>query len=709
MMDVVFLTGAPKYVTLVHMPEEIRQPETVTPEIQDVMRNLISAFRAVKLYPPNNPIYSQSVKKSHESLEHFLAGEPEYHVDVQKTSFTYRRISLGKDAQLNKAIAQDLYGKGIREIVFSAGVTEAELMILSKALALSSEELAMKSGISSMLWEKDANHIKVTEAGLDEVISTKSEDAWKTADDAQRDASGAKKPEFEGRTLVLGELLADPTEFGAKMLELAKQTKAENETVEERLYTLYQEAGRKIQQEHPEQTDTMFEGLAKSVLSLDSHFRDALIAGRLYGDLDAELAGDTKLDGDLQLPTEMHEIQSSRFSSAWTVEQVAVLLKKSSSRKPVVQSPKSLSERLKATPISPNLAGIAKELAEYSPEEMAALKALAESGMESDIIDAAVRTLLHLLPLVKNPWQAKPAEKEAQLFSGVVHQLEDLVSFTLAKKDYELATRIIQTLQGINDPAFKHRIAETVRKTASKTVMVAAIRELRKYTKDAPEYRSVHAYLSALEKETTEVLLELLAEENDRASRIFLLDLVKDFGKNQIALLGEHLSDGRWYFVRNIVSILGENSSDQSLAFLRKAADHQNVKIRQEVIKGLISIGGKKAASVMAKFLRDRDADVQITAIRAFGDFPGIGAEEAAPLITFLEGRLLGKKEQELTLEAIKSLGRIGGKDATEFLKGYLKISWWKSRKLQRELRDAATLAMDDIARRKGDGGRANR
>lgn len=691
------------------MPEEIKQPEALTPEIQDVMRNLISAIRAVKLYPPNNPIYSQSVTKAHESLQRFLTAEQDYHVGVQKTAFTYRRTALGKDAQLNKAIAQDLYAKGVRDIVFTAGVTEPELMTLCKGLALSSEELAMKSGISSILWEKDAGHIKVTEAGLDEVITTKSEEAWKAAEEAQRDAAGAKKPEFEGRTLVLGDLMADPSEFAAKMLELAKATKAEDETVEERLYTLYQEAGRKIQQEHPEQTEAMFESLSKSVLSLDAHFRDTLIAGRLYGDLDAEIAGDSNVDSGMQLPNEMHEIQSSRFAGSWTVEQVAVLLKRSASRKIVTPPAQTLAERLKVTPLSPELPRIAMELAEYNPDEMAQLKALAESGMESDIIEASVRTLLNLLPIVKNPWQTRPADEEAQLFSGVVHQLEDLVNYTLAQKDYQLATRIIHALQDIKDPAFKHRIAETVRKTASKTVLVAAIRELRKFNRDAPEYANAHAYLSSLEKETTEVLLELLAEENDRASRIFLLDLVKDFGKNQLALLGEHLSDGRWYFVRNIVSILGDNKSDQSLAFLRKAADHPNIKIRQEVIKGLISIGGKKAASVMAKFLRDRDADVQITAVRAYADFPGIGPEEAAPMLAFLENRVLGKKEQELTVEAIRTLGKIGGRDAAEFLKRYQKTSWWKSRKLQRELRDAATLAMDEIARRRGNGGSAKR
>ena len=120
------------------MPEELRQTDALSPEIQDVMRSLVAALRAVKLYPPNNPIYSQSVRKSFESLSHFLNESPEFMVGVQKINFTYNHTPIGKDAQLNKAIAQDLYAKGIREIIFSAGVTEEELMDLCRGLALSS-------------------------------------------------------------------------------------------------------------------------------------------------------------------------------------------------------------------------------------------------------------------------------------------------------------------------------------------------------------------------------------------------------------------------------------------------------------------------------------------------------------------------------------------------------------------------------------------
>jgi HEAT repeat protein len=677
------------------------------------MRNLVSAIRAVKLYPPNNPVYSQSVKKSYEVLKNFLETTPEYYVGVQKTYFSYSHAPVAKDAQLNRAIAQDLFAKGIRGIVFSHGVTEDELLSLFQALALSSEGMAMKSGIASILWEKGATHIKVTVAGLDEIVTTKAEGSEEkthaeTPPGVSEPSTTKQDAKISHRTLVLGDLMADPAGFGVGMVERAMQTRAEHESVEDRLLTLYQEAGRKIQEEHPDQNDTLFEGLAKSVLSLEPSYRDGFVAGKLYGDLDAEIVSEQKAELEEQVPNEIHEILAGRFSNDWNVKHVAALLKKSSTKKiaPPLPPPPSPAD-LEVVPISQDTIQIARDMAEYTPEEMEAIKIMSEAGMETDIVEASLRTLIFLLSLVKNPRRSASEEKEISLFSGVVHQLEDMLGYLLTKKDYDLAALIIRAFHMPVDPAFKPLMTEAVKKTASKPVIAATIADMRNYPKGSAEYLSAYSYLSALEREAAEILLELLAEESDRSARIFLLDLVKDLGKNYITLLGERLSDDRWYFVRNIVSILGESQTDQALAYLLKVMNHKDVRIRQEVVKGLITIGGKKAAGLLVKFLKDRNADIQMMAVRGLAEFKGIDAEEVKSLVAFLKDRSLSKKEQALTLEAIKTLGVIGGSDEREFLNGYTRIRWWRSRKLQRELRAEALGAMVKIKRRQNDGGSA--
>ena len=63
--------------------------------------------------------------------------------------------------------------------------------------------------------------------------------------------------------------------------------------------------------------------------------------------------------------------------------------------------------------------------------------------------------------------------------------------------------------------------------------------------------------------------------------------------------------------VRNAVRILGDTRTEQAIAFLHKVADHKDVRIRQEVINALINIGGRKAAGILARYLKDKDQGLQ--------------------------------------------------------------------------------------------------
>ncbi len=696
------------------MAKEAAHQDALSPEIQEVMRSLITAIRAVKLYPPNNPIYSQSVAKAYEFLSRFLETAPEYRVGVRKTFFTYGTTPFGKDAELNKAIAQDLFAKEVRELAFSEGLVEEELMVLLKALALSLEEIAMKSGISSVLWEFGATHIKVTESGLDEVITAKTEQGWNQPAEASAEAGGKAREKkaslFAGRTLVLGTLMADPEGFGASMLELARQTRGENESVEDRLYSLYQEAGQKIRKEHPEESDTLFESLAQSVLSLERNVQEGFVAGKLYADLDAELASEQTVDFEDHIPNEPQEIQTGRFSNAWTVQQVSTLLKKTTAKKSAPPAAAPDPQAFEVAPVSAELAEtIAPELAGYTQEELDALKAMSGVGMESDIIQTAVRTLIFLIPLVKNPHRPVSEDQEVKLFSGVIRQLEELLGYLQKKKNYELAAIIIRAFHSAVAPAFKARMTEALKKTASKSAVADMIVEMRTRKPDSAEYAAAYLYLKTLDRAGTSLLLDLLAEERDRDTRLFLLDILKDMGKNQLALVGEQLSDRRWFVVRNAVRILGDAKTEQALAFLHKVADHKDARIREEVISSLINIGGRKAAGILARYLKDKDPGLQVLALRGLGEFQGLGDTEASYVMNFAELRPVKQRELERILDAISVLGRIGGGESAEFLARYTRVRWWKPRKLQEELRAAARSAIEAINRRRADAGKTKR
>lgn len=692
------------------MQKDIKQEELLSPEIQEVLRSVVLAIRAVKLYPVNNPSYFNSVKKSFSALNNYLQNHDEYRLGVHKNYILFQSIPFEKNQDINQPIAKDLFLKGIREIIFIYGLTESELLEFYQGLALTAEDLEMRGGINSILWEKDILNIKVTETGLDEVIATQSTRRWeeKAADknkaaQAEDDVKELGAPQ---RTLVLFDLTEDPFKFGEKILEFAKQTKTENETLEDRLFALYKEAGKKIDQEQAAQRETLYEGLAKSVLALDPRYRNGFIADKLYGTLDSEIAKEEGPLADQIVPALNQEVQSGRFSEAWTVQQIAALLKKAVAQEPDAQEAQSHLAYLQAQPINEEVIVFAQELTKYSPEEMEELKAVNEAGTEWDTVRAAARTLIALIPHAKEESQADKQDKDATLFSAIITQLENMLEYLLRKQDYNYATLIVHALQMPVEPAFRLKVSDTLRKASARLIILDAIKELRRHVVDSPEYRAIFGYLSAFEAESTETILKLLAEEKDRKARMFYLNLSKELSKNQTSLLGRHLSDKRWYFVRNIVNILGESKSDQAIAYFRKAAEHKDIRIRQEIINGLQSIGGKKAMVFLASFLSDEDPEVQRSAIKAFSRFYGISADDTAYLINFLENRPLKKKEQELTLVAIGVLGNIGGHNTKEYLNKFTKVRWWKSKKLQEERRAAALKAIEEISWRIGDNGK---
>jgi len=137
------------------MQKDVKKEELLSPEIQEIIKHIITAIRSVRLYPSNNPIYVNSVKKSFELLNGYLQKMPYYQIRVQKNYFSVENIPFGKESDINKPIANDLYNKEVREVLFSAGLGEAELLDFYQLLALSAEEIKVKGGIFFIILEKN--------------------------------------------------------------------------------------------------------------------------------------------------------------------------------------------------------------------------------------------------------------------------------------------------------------------------------------------------------------------------------------------------------------------------------------------------------------------------------------------------------------------------------------------------------------------------
>ncbi len=683
------------------MREEIGRDEHAS-AVNETVRDILSAIRAVRLYPPNNPLYAQSISTSHKAIERFLKTAPSFSIAIQKTGFFCEHRPLHKDSGHVTSLASDLFGKGIREIVFMPGVTEPELRVLYEILAIPLEVLRLKGSAASLLWEKGAPHIRLREAGLEDVVRASIDAAPGPGRESLKAANietvketirGAELNLF-GKRLLLSQILDDPKRFGAEALELSISKAGNGVSAEAMLFAAYRDASRRAIELGGQASSLVIDALVDSILSLEQGWRERLVAGMMYPALDSMMLKEHMDASGGQAVHDLHELLSARFVKSWTRQQISGLLIKTASHSED-SAPKKTD-----TPLPAEIFELAKQMSEYSQEEMAALRQLSDYGTEMDTLDANVFTLIQAMPYAQRA--ASPGSGESALagFSRIVGILEDALVLYLDNRQYTRAALVLRSFKMPVEPMFRQRLSEAVKKAADRRRLQGLVADLRDIPKDSEDYKAVTAFLSLLDREATPVLLEILAEEDDRSVRKTLVNILKDLGKNQIALLGERLSDERWYFVRNIVGILGESRKEEAVEYLAGVAGHRNFQIRQEVVRALITIGGSRAAHMLVKFLDDRDIDIRFMATRGIGSLQ-IGSEAIEQaLISLLKRRWRMPPSHELRLEAISSLGKAGGPKARGFLARLAKRPWWSRSRTRLAVSRAALAAIAEMERR---------
>ena len=325
---------------------------------------------------------------------------------------------------------------------------------------------------------------------------------------------------------------------------------------------------------------------------------------------------------------------------------------------------------------------------------------LPADSFQKDFFTSKVHALISLLSIIPDIPPSEDPGKKLLRFSGVVQELEEALKELIDCKDYDLIASVLRSFRTSVPPTFKPRLADALRRADEKGFITRLLQGACSSAGEPTVYQAVRSCLCLLDREATPALLEMLAIEEDRPMRRLLVRLLRDLGKNQIAALGERLSDERWYFVRNIVTILGECKKEEAVAFLEKIADHKNFQIRQEVVRALTSLGGERAAELLIRFMKDKDIDIRFMAIRGMGSLAAHRERAEQALIAFLRLGWLKRLNDELRLEALSSLGRIGGTKAVRFLEKYTLRRWWVSRKTGEADSAAARNAIGEIENR---------
>ncbi len=163
------------------------------------------------------------------------------------------------------------------------------------------------------------------------------------------------------------------------------------------------------------------------------------------------------------------------------------------------------------------------------------------------------------------------------------------------------------------------------------------------------------------------ILVKQLLTTDDALSRRAYFDgiVALDVGSSH---LFEALSDSRWYVVRNAAALLGEmgvEHADEALVPLLKSDDER---IRIAVARALMRLRTVKAMQALHAVIDDANAEVRRLSAAAFGlsgvTVGGGVRPPAARLSTALER----ETDEDVALEMLAALGRLGSADAIQRL-----------------------------------------
>jgi hypothetical protein len=187
-----------------------------------------------------------------------------------------------------------------------------------------------------------------------------------------------------------------------------------------------------------------------------------------------------------------------------------------------------------------------------------------------------------------------------------------------------------------------------------------------------------------------EVLLDLLAEEEDRNRRATLMSVLRGMVPLHLATVTARLDDPRWFVVRNAVTLLGTGGGPEVLERLAQAASHESGLVRREVASALVAAGGAAAIPFLRKLALEGDDEVRRLAVGALGAL--VGPEAADVLVEVARTAL----DRTLRIRALEELAeRPEGPDLLRELasgKSRPRLPWGlrrKARALARERRAA--------------------
>ncbi|MDZ4177610.1 MAG: HEAT repeat domain-containing protein [Coriobacteriia bacterium] len=719
------------------MATDSNKTPNVPPAVERFVKQLLITMKAVRLYPLASSIPRENAAEAVSLLRHVLADRAEMRLAVLKSGLSYGGAIVYEGQPAFESFAREFYNRRLAEVRFHAGISEQDVLVFLEGLTVPPADLAAAGGLESRLWELGVDAVTVTAASSRIVETGLAEGDLAYADEEPWPPSASRIDEIIAEALggrprdqrLLVRVVGDSSTLAGYFKETLVGRGDDPARAHEELKV--EEMARAVSRLPREQRPELYRNLADGILGLDPEIRRALLTERLlpeargdeaiasvvrqmdvddvcaillegFVDDEASAEGLARAIRNLAMISlaerdEVFDAAGAAMLSAGFSEQAveSVLEAVSPSRLHVRERDGAAEENqavdsiLKLVDAAPG--GIARDF-ELDPGFIELQDESRRGITDGDVVGA-------LITLVASGLQS-------DWFDSVMSLLEDSLELTIERGDYDIAGDAAQTFSDLLmsteiSPERAGRVAAAMGRLAGTKEITRVTTAMRLFESESAEYQACERVLSALGAAVVEPLLETLADEPDMSARKALVDLVAGMAGEHIERLGSHVSDSRWYFVRNVVAILGKTRAPSALAYLSRTLRHPDARVRRETVRALAGIRDRLADEMLVAALDDVDgANVQLAA-RYLGGGQRVGAAAALQLVAAGEGR--GNRETGVRTEAMEALGRLGAAEAL----GLLESIAGKRRRIggakTRELRLAAEHAIEAITAHSAD------
>jgi HEAT repeat protein len=140
---------------------------------KDVIQSILKAKKILRMYPSNNPIYSNTLGDCSDKFREFFFLRDKLDLKIRQNEILFDAEPVYSNTEKEDNLALFFFKDGLRELSFTGGLGREEVEDFLKIVSLDFDREALDDDIVTLFWEKDFQNIKYV---VDETVLVDEDD-----------------------------------------------------------------------------------------------------------------------------------------------------------------------------------------------------------------------------------------------------------------------------------------------------------------------------------------------------------------------------------------------------------------------------------------------------------------------------------------------------------------------------------------------------